>query len=280
MKNGAIYAYYNHDNHPVYVGSVQNHARLLRRHRTHFIENKGLLCRWLRSGNEDTIPVILERVDFDQVEQLFDRENYWMKKLGTLLESGGFNLIPAGGPDHAAIGSAGGKLGGIAVQKLYPNLSKENWKRVRELYPDICSRAGKVGGKVTFARYGNPATFESRQKGGLIGGSKGGRKIHDAEHRARPEYYENCVKRGRRTIELHGNPGTPEGRQKGGHRGGTRTHDDEHKSRPGYFEHQSSAGKLGGRIGGKVGGPKAMHLRWHIKRGLVNPACKYCAEAA
>jgi len=37
-------------------------------------------------------------------------------------------------------------------------------------------------------------------------------------------------------------------------------------------EHQSKAG----RAGGKIGGISANHLRWHTKRGIVNPNCSLC----
>ena len=34
----------------------------------------------------------------------------------------------------------------------------------------------------------------------------------------------------------------------------------------------------GGRIGGPIGGPIGMHTRWHVKRGIVNPACSLCVS--
>lgn len=37
-------------------------------------------------------------------------------------------------------------------------------------------------------------------------------------------------------------------------------------------EHQSRAGKAGGR----KGGPAANHLRWHVKRNIVNQNCSLC----
>ena len=40
-------------------------------------------------------------------------------------------------------------------------------------------------------------------------------------------------------------------------------------------EHQSKAGKAGGKIGGIA----ANHLRWHVKRNIINPNCKLCKES-
>lgn len=31
-----------------------------------------------------------------------------------------------------------------------------------------------------------------------------------------------------------------------------------------------------GKKSGKIGGPKGMHVRWHVNRGIISPACKYC----
>jgi hypothetical protein len=37
--------------------------------------------------------------------------------------------------------------------------------------------------------------------------------------------------------------------------------------------------KLGLGLGGKIGGPKGMHTRWHVRRGIVSPACSLCKVA-
>jgi hypothetical protein len=34
--------------------------------------------------------------------------------------------------------------------------------------------------------------------------------------------------------------------------------------------------KMGLGKGGKIGGPKGMHIRWHVNRGIVSPACIHC----
>lgn len=60
-----------------------------------------------------------------------------------------------------------------------------------------------------------------------------------------------------------------------------------------YFtqEHQSRVGRLGGTVardsgqlasvcslGGKAIGAKNMHVRWHVKRGIVSSNCKFCVS--
>jgi hypothetical protein len=37
-----------------------------------------------------------------------------------------------------------------------------------------------------------------------------------------------------------------------------------------------AAGAKYGKISGKIGGPKGMHTRWHVRRDLTSPSCKYC----
>lgn len=221
MKNGAIYAYFDNTN-PIYVGSVQDLSKLERRHKTHIREHKGLLGRWLRLNQHFDMPVVLESVEFESVAQLFERENYWMRRLNTLTTNGGLNQVYAGGPDHSTIGSIG---------------SREDKAR---------------GGRRTCEIYGGVPgrTFESCQKGGLAGGSKGGK----------------------RRVELYGPPGDRESRSKGGlaqpHEAKLRGiyRRNEIHGNPATPESCSKAGKLS----------TSNHLRWHVRRGLMNPNCRFC----
>ncbi len=46
-----------------------------------------------------------------------------------------------------------------------------------------------------------------------------------------------------------------------------------------YPDLASKAGKLGGRKGGPKGGRIGMHRRWHVNRGIINPACPICVAS-
>ena len=44
-------------------------------------------------------------------------------------------------------------------------------------------------------------------------------------------------------------------------------------------EHQSEAGRAGGNVAVSTGQiHQALHVRWHVKRDIVNPNCKFCKE--
>jgi hypothetical protein len=62
---------------------------------------------------------------------------------------------------------------------------------------------------------------------------------------------------GRRYAELYGSPGTAESRSRGG---------------------RKSIGVPGDSESRKRGRIKASHNRWHVKRGINNPACAFCLE--
>jgi hypothetical protein len=43
---------------------------------------------------------------------------------------------------------------------------------------------------------------------------------------------------------------------------------------------RSAIGRKGGTIGGRIVAPILNHKQWHVRRGIVNPNCKLCVEAA
>jgi len=149
--------------------------------------------------------------------------------------------------------------------------------------------------KTSFSNQVSPLAQKLWGLDGVIGGSIGG-KIG-----------------GKRTIELYGNPSTPEGCRKGGHLQGQAAVEsgqlaearsirtpEEHRefSRRGGLAnvesgHIAAVGRAHGKIqgrknvesgllekirpaAGRKGGPIAMHNRWHVKRGIISSTCKLC----
>jgi hypothetical protein len=70
---------------------------------------------------------------------------------------------------------------------------------------------------------------------------------------------------GRKRFELHGSPATFEGRSKGGKSGAGGRAAAGTTVANGYPERKNC-------------GLAAMHVRWHEKRGIKNPNCKFCQE--
>jgi hypothetical protein len=112
---------------------------------------------------------------------------------------------------------------------------------------------------------------ESAKLGGILGGAKALEEklgIHSPDFDRRP----NGIKSGRRHVES-------------GHlksissKGGLACGALMEKEKKGIFSpdyDRVAAGRIYGKISGKIGGPKGMHKRWHTRRGLVSPNCKYC----
>lgn len=38
------------------------------------------------------------------------------------------------------------------------------------------------------------------------------------------------------------------------------------------------AGQKGGKIGGKIGSRKTNHIRWHVRRNIINAECEFCVR--
>ncbi len=96
-------------------------------------------------------------------------------------------------------------------------------------------KASRKGAYKRNKLYGNPATPESRSKGGLIGGRKVAESGQLAKTRELPQAKEAQREVGRKNVES------------------------------GLIQRAQR---------------RSNHIRWHIKRGLVNPACVFCANHA
>jgi hypothetical protein len=78
---------------------------------------------------------------------------------------------------------------------------------------------------------------------------------------------------GRRSVEIHGAPGTRADKIKG-----TRKRNELHGN-PATKESRSKGGKIGGRTSVTKGYlTRARHIRWHSKRGIVSPICELCQK--
>jgi hypothetical protein len=60
--------------------------------------------------------------------------------------------------------------------------------------------------------------------------------------------------------------------RKGGHLGGKISGERNRRNKTGICA-QTHADHV---ACGKIGGPRSCHVRWHVKRGILNPNCTYC----
>lgn len=153
----------------MYVGSVQDRFTVHTRHRRHVQESKctGLIGPWLRNGNEGRLPSVVEIVPYNEISRLFERENYWMQKLGTRFTNGGLNIMPAGGPDFSLMGKIYGHLGGRALSRSVDPEMRRVWGRqgaTKQSHADKV-KAAQLGGKRYIELYGSPQTIEGSRKG-------------------------------------------------------------------------------------------------------------------
>jgi hypothetical protein len=118
--------------------------------------------------------------------------------------------------------------------------------------PMLESEKGRIGGRIGIRKM----TKETQSRAGKIGGKVSGR------HASESGQIQQAGILGRKKNIATGQPAQLGKRNvKSGHLAKLRT-----------VEHQKSAG----RKGGVRGGPAANHLRWHVKRGIVNSNCALC----
>jgi hypothetical protein len=110
MRVGLVYAYRDPISYRwAYVGSIQNQLTLKHRHVRH-LRDDSTFDVWLQgmyAKGWNVKPEVMQYVGYDHVDQLFAKENEWIDNFGTLFPNG-YNLVMAGGADHAAIGHFGG----------------------------------------------------------------------------------------------------------------------------------------------------------------------------
>lgn len=251
VRTGAIYAY-RHADKWMYVGSVQDQGKVERRHKWHLKEKKWLIGPWLRETSGAKLEIV-QRVRYENVEQLFACENVWIDTLETMVANGGLNQTHAGGRCHEEIG----RLGAKRRHELYPEMSRQIGYLIHERYPNMASEIGKKWGR------------------------KGGLRTHELH----PNHLSECGRKGGYAARLVG------AGKKGGAIGARVTHarhphialENLRRAREKNPNMSSDAGKrvhelypnLGFENGTKYGA-YAMHVRWHVNRSLPSPTCEYC----
>lgn len=159
-----------------------------------------------------------------------------------------------------------------------PYLSPEKIK-------DICSRAGKIGGRIggratkeiTNGRAGNGGIRAHQLHPKLY--SELGRKNIALVHRLYPDLAkETMTKTNKKYPDLAHRAGAIGGKiggKVGGPIAGRKNVESGHWASLKTKEHQSKAGSVGGKIGGVV----STHNRYHILRNIQNPNCSLCCKA-
>jgi hypothetical protein len=239
--NGCIYIHVNKTNGKVYVGQTRNTKERWRsgyKQQPYF--RKALVkYGW---GGFDHLVVIDSVTDQDKLNNL---EKLWVILLRSTNRDCGYNLVPGGFSGSSELG----RLGGIAS-----NLNPKNRYRLSKLSTsETCSRGGILGGQ------------KNVETGQIIAlGHKQGKKNKESGHWDR--------------IKILGNVFDT----KWGHEQGLRNIEN------GHMKVLSAQGKINadtpgymsnlGKLGGKKGGPAVCHLRWHVRRNIVNPNCPLCVK--
>jgi group I intron endonuclease len=236
--NGCVYIHINKTNGKTYVGQSRNiKARWRSKYRQQPYFNKALNKHgW--SGFDHL--VVVDGIDCQS--ELDNLEKLWITVLCSTDKSLGYNLVPGGFSGSFELGH----MGGTAANKNPEN--RNRLKRLRTF--ESSSRGGQIGGKV------NSDSGWSKELGTLQGN-----KNKESGHWDRVKILgfafaeENGRQQGLRNAENGHLKRLDQGKK--------------NAAKPGYM---LSLGKLGG----KIGGPLACHLRWHIKRNIVNPLCALC----
>jgi hypothetical protein len=197
---------------------------------------------------------IKEQIDvFDQI-QLNEEETIWMFRFHTwhgYLD--GMNLVLPGSTDYKVIGKIGGCMA-VASGQMERMQNLPQTKAAQRINGGVLARRNIESGHIR--------SLGLTGAGGRVGGRIQGRK--NAENKTGV-----CG----RTFEKMSEDG-----RKGGRIGG--------------YNQPREAKVKGGRIGGKAvvesgqllgicakGGTAASHVRWHIRRGIVNSNCLLCAAS-
>jgi hypothetical protein len=101
------------------------------------------------------------------------------------------------------------------------------------------------------------------RKGSQKGGREAGHIVNGAAYRAEPRY---------REIRVSANHNQSRAAKvRGGQEGARVVNDASHRADPKYREDRVRARH--------AGGSRATHVRWHVRRGIVNPNCVLCIAA-
>lgn len=99
-----IYCYTNKNNQHKYVGQTNNYQRRIREHRSCAFNEKAssyndLIHQKIRQYGEDAFEItVLEKLYTEDIEEVNQREMYWIQKLDTCCQNGkGYNMNLGGG---------------------------------------------------------------------------------------------------------------------------------------------------------------------------------------
>lgn len=175
---------------------------------------------------------------------------------------------------------------GVEPSFIFLEENVSNWQEAEK---DWIAASRRINSQLcNVADGGNCWPIESSSLGGKIGGRKGGLKGGKRVHELHPDLMKEAGRKGiRRACEL--NPGL---RSRMGFIGGKVTGSKNisnawKNSRDKMLANQRAVASLGGKIGSKkmhelhpgVASRHALHTRWHVHRGVVNPNCSLCTNA-
>jgi hypothetical protein len=178
----------------------------------------------------------------------------------------------------------GGRIGGRIGGRTQGRKNVENGTGIFALTPEQRSAAGRKGGRIGGHITGRKTkengtgifalTPEQRSAAGRIGGRKikeNGTGIFAPGSQA---------KGGLHSQETHKKNGTGcysrEQQVKGGRISGLKNVESGQLASLRTPEHQAKAGRAGGPAGARI----TNHLRWHVKRGIVNLDCSLCRRVS
>jgi hypothetical protein len=142
---------------------------------------------------------------------------------------------------------------GKRTHELHPNQASENGKRCAELHPNLAKERGKKGGMVN-VESGHISRLGKSGVGGKIGGKIAGRKAVESGQLARIRTRDSCSRGGKTQGERM---------VKSGHLARIRS-----RMMLGTAYKESRVWSMA----------KALHTRWHVNRGVVNPQCPLCSS--
>ena len=237
--SGCVYIHINKENGKVYVGQTKD---TYHRWRAGY-KQQPYFRKAIEAYGWDNFDHLVVVDSVDEQEKLDNLEKLWIILLKATDRDRGYNLIPGGLRErHVELA----RMGGLAA-----NQKEENRNRLKNVATfETCSVGGKRGS-------------EANKKSGLASrlGKEQGNKNKETGHWDR--------------IRLLGNPFTPEDGRKQGlkniENGHLKNLDQGKKNaaKPGYMKDL-------GKQGGKKGGPIACHIRWHVKRNIINSLCPLC----
>jgi hypothetical protein len=249
LNVGLIYAYRDPISyHWIYTGSIHNQNSLEGRHQGH-LKGDLLFDTWLqfmKYAGQDIQPEIMQYVGYEHISRLFEKENEWMKRLGTLRAEGGLNRVLAGGPDRSAMGrlSTGGRSNAINKTGFCGRSLEKRIEDARKAGLAATAVKDEFGQSVNAKKAGCSGAIVTNV---IIHAQKDadGKSVHA------------------KNMGEHGGP--IGGRSNAINKTGVCGRSPEKMSED-------------GRKAGSVSGPRVCHKRWHTDRGIVNPDCKLCQE--